>query len=130
MIPVVIQNSGSWVHNPVASMLGKALDDNISIAICGPVGSGKTTLLRRLVAVLKTKGFQVMQFDFEDVIEDGQGNPDYIIVDHPSSLHSLKKIREKYPDVPLLAVLYKQPEMGFDILVQVWPPRWGNAVIS
>ncbi|WP_027365738.1 Rab family GTPase [Desulfotruncus alcoholivorax] len=130
MVPVFVQIRDRSMHNLVTKMLKKALNENISVAIYGPVGAGKTTLLRRLVDVLKTKGLQVVQFDLDAVTEDCQAHPDYIIVDHPTSLQSLKKIREEYPGVPLLAVLYEQPERGFDVLVQVWPPAWKDASAS
>jgi ABC-type nitrate/sulfonate/bicarbonate transport system ATPase subunit len=130
MFMVTVQTCDPSAHGLVVEMLEKTFADNTNIAIFGQVGIGKTTLLRKLVDLLKTNGLKVVRYDFDEVVENCQGKPDYIVVDHPSSLQSLKKIREEYPGVPLLAILYERPEEGFDVLVQVWHPTWGNTVAS
>lgn len=130
MIPVIVQTCDPSAHGLVVEMLEKAFDNNANIAIFGQVGTGKTTLLRKLVDILKTNGFEVVQYDFDKVAENCQRKPDYIVMDHPFSLQSVKKIREEYPGVPLLTILYERPEKGFDVLVQVWHPTWRNTAAS
>ena len=127
MTPLIITVQNLSAFSLVADVLGKALQANTSVAICGLVGTGKTTLLRRLVDDLKQLKTRIVQFDFDAVLEDCQGLPEYIVIDHPTSPDSLVRVKEKYPNVPLLAVQYEKPEEGFDIIVEMLTPIWAAA---
>lgn len=102
-------------------VLEKSLDVKTSIAIWGPVGTGKTVLLEKLALYLKLKGCRVVRFDFGELTADEGEKPDYIVADHLASCRTLEAIKRDYPQVPVIAVLYEQPNNGFDVVVKVQP---------
>lgn len=119
MIPLKITICDSEGLKIAADVLAKAVEYKASIAIWGQVGTGKTTLLRRIIEASKLQKTEIVYIDFDTLINGDKSNPRYVVVDHPTLPDSLERARQKYPGVPLLAVLYKEPEGGFDIVVEM-----------
>lgn len=119
MIPLKITVYDPEGFKIAGDVLGKAVEHKANIAVWGKVGTGKTTLLRRIIEASKLQKTEIVYIDFDSIINTGKNAPQYVVIDHPTSPDSIGRAREKYPDVPLLAVLYKEPDDGFDIVVEM-----------
>lgn len=119
MIPLKITVCDPEGLKHASDILGRAVERKANIAIWGRVGTGKTTLLQKTVEAAKLSNEKVVWYNFDSIVSDTQEKPEYVIVDHPVSLDILERAKQEHPDVPLLAVLYKEPENGFDVVVEM-----------
>jgi len=121
LFPIYLQVNGFPVQELACEVLEKIIDKKTSIAIWGPVGAGKTVLLEKLALHLKLKGCRLVRFDFGELTLDEGEKPDYIVADHLASCRALEAIKRNYPLVPVIAVMYEQPQSGFGAVVKVQP---------